>query len=186
MAEGMTPSDVALLTQNDMFGGGNAFFWLIALVILAGGNFGGFIGGGNRDYVTRSDLDSQALQSQVQAMGVQVANQNFEVSQLISQQTNQMLQQNNTNLINAIQGFNSVNQAIALLGQKIDQVSYHMDQCCCEIKTQMLQNRLDDATAKNVSLEAAINNANQSQYILSQLGRFVAWTPSGTQAATGT
>ena len=26
--------------------------------------------------------------------------------------------------------------------------------------------------------------AQQTQYILGQLGRFVAWTPSGTQAAT--
>ena len=90
-----------------------------------------------------------------------------------------MLQQNNTNLINAIQGFNT-------LGQKLDQLGYHMDQCCCEIKTQMLQNRLDDAQAALVAAQGNISNANQSQYILSQLGRFVAWTPSGTQAATGT
>lgn len=31
---------------------------------------------------------------------------------------------------------------------------------------------------------AFYNLAAQSQYLLGQLGRFVAWTPSGTQAAT--
>ena len=50
----------------------------------------------------------------------------------------------------------------------------------------MLQNRLDDANAALVAAQNNISNYNQTQYILSQLGRFVAWTPSGTQAATGT
>ena len=45
----------------------------------------------------------------------------------------------------------------------------------------MLQYRLDDATAKNVSLEGQISNYNQSQYILGQMGRWVANAP---QAAT--
>ena len=99
-----------------------------------------------------------------------------------------MMQQNNTNLINAIQGFNQVNQTIQnqtnVLSQQIQQLSAQMNSCCCEIKTQMLQDRLSDTQAKLVTAQNAIDNANQSQYILSQLGRFVAWTPSGTQAAT--
>ena len=48
----------------------------------------------------------------------------------------------------------------------------------------MLQDRLEDANAKIVAQQNEINNAQQSQYILGQLGRFVAWTPSGSQAAT--
>ena len=182
MAE-MSPSDVALLSRDtDMFGGGGAFFWILALIILAGGGFGGLTGN-NGNFVTQSDLTSQlnaqSIQNQLQQISISSANNNYETARLITEQTNQLLQQNNTNLINAIQGFNQ-------LGQKIDQLGYHMDQCCCEIKTQMLQNRLDDANAALVAANNAISNANQSQYILSQLGRFVAWTPSGTQAATGT
>ena len=187
MAETVTlaPSDAALLAKdNDGMwgGGGGAFFWVFALLLLSGGGFGGW--GGNRgDYVTQADLtnqlNAQSTQAQLQQLGVQVANQNYETARLISDQTNQMLQQNNANLINAIQGFNQ-------LGQKLDQLGYHMDQCCCEIKTQMLQNRLDDANAALVAAQNNISNYNQSQYILSQLGRFVAWTPSGTQAASGT
>lgn len=179
----MSPSDVALLSQNDgMFSGGGAFFWILALIILAGGGFGG-LGGNRGDFVTQSDLTSQlnaqSIQNQLQQISISSANNNYETARLISEQTNQLFQQNNTNLINAIQGFNQ-------LGQKIDQLGYHMDQCCCEIKTMMLQNRLDDANAALVAAQNTISNGNQSQYILSQLGRFVAWTPSGTQAASGT
>ena len=107
------------------------------------------------------------------------ANNNYETAQLIAAQSNAMMQQNNTNLVNAIQGFNTVNQQIADLG-------YRMDKCCCEIKTQMLQDKYDAAQADLVALRGDVSNANQSQYLLSQLGRFVAWNPSGSQASTVT
>ena len=58
-----------------------------------------------------------------------------------------------------------------------------MDSCCCEIKTQMLQNRLEDAQAQKVALQNEISNFQQSQYILGQTGRWVGWATSGTQAA---
>ena len=126
--------------------------------------------------MTQADLSAglaaQTTQNQLQSLAVETANNNYETAQLINAQTNAMLQQNNTNLINAIQGFNA-------LGLQIQALSSKMDDCCCSIKTQMLQDRYDDA-------RVALSNANQSQYILSQLGRFVAWTPSGTQTASGT
>lgn len=184
MAEPMSASEVALLNdRNGMFGGDGAFFWIFALLILAGGNFGGFGGGrgfgpdvATKEFVQDS-VNNQATQTGLRDILLNSANNNYETAQLIMNQSNQMLQQNNTNLINAIQGFNQI-------GQKIDQLGYHMDQCCCSIKTQMLQDRLDDAKAALVAAQGSISNANQSQYILSQLGRFVAWTPSGSQAAT--
>ena len=86
------------------------------------------------------------------------------------------MQQNNTNLINAIQGFNSLQQQISML-------SAHLDTCCCDIKTQMLQDKLDEANAKIVSQQNEISNAQQTQTILNTLGRFVAWAGSGSQAA---
>lgn len=180
----MDAGELALLdNRNDMFGGGGAFFWILALLVLAGGGFG--FGGGGRgpmpDVATKEfvqdAVNNQATQTGLRDILLSSANNNYETAQLIMGQSNQMMQQNNTNLINAIQGFNQ-------LGQKIDQLGYHMDQCCCEIKTQMLQDRLSDAQAALVAAQGNISNANQSQYILSQLGRFVAWTPSGTQAST--
>lgn len=178
--DGLSNSDVALLSRdNGMFGGDSGAFWIFALLLLAGGGFGGF--GGNRNYVTSSELQAgfanQGTQAQLQQISLSSANNNYETAQIINQQTAQILAQNNTNLVNAIQGFNTLQQQIAQLG-------YHMDQCCCEIKTQMLQDRLADVQAKNAALEGSISNANQSQYLLGQLGRFVAWTPSGTQAAS--
>ena len=179
--DGLSNSDVALLSQNDMFGGGGAFFWIFALLILAGGGFG--FGGNRGNYVTEADLtaglNNQQTQNQLQQIALSSANNNYETAQLIARQTNELLQQNNTNTINVIQGFNA-------LSQQLQSMTAHMDECCCSIKTQMLQDRLADKEAELVAAQNAISNANQSQYILSQLGRFVAWTPSGTQAATGT
>ena len=117
-------------------------------------------------------LNNQSIQSQLQQIALSSANNNYETAQLISAQ-------NNANLVNAIQGFNQVSQQISDLG-------YRMDKCCCDIKTQLLQDKLDDSQAKLVALQGEVSNANQSQYLLSQLGRFVAWNPSGTQASTVT
>lgn len=40
--ENLSASDVAMLANNDSFGGGNALIWIFALLILAGGGFGGY------------------------------------------------------------------------------------------------------------------------------------------------
>ena len=188
----LTASDVALLNDRSdgMFNGGGAFFWVFALLLLNNGWGGNYNNG--RDNLTYADLadsqNAQTQQLQLNNLGIQMADQNYQTAQLISNQTNQMLQQNNTNLINAIQGFNSVGQQIQnqtnVLGTAIQQLSAQMNECCCSIKTQMLQDRLDEADRRNVVLQNSLDNANQSQYILGQLGRFVAWAGSGSQAST--
>lgn len=180
--DGLSNSDVALLSKdNDMFGGGAGFFWIFALLILAGGGFGGLNNNARGNYVTEGELaaglNNQQTQAQLQQIALSSANNNQETAQLIARQTDELMQQNNTNTINVIQGFNA-------LSQQIQGLSAQMNECCCSIKTQMLQDRLADKEAELVAAQNAISNANQSQYILSQLGRFVAWTPSGTQAAT--
>lgn len=175
-ATGITP--VMPIGNDGLFGGGggNAFLYIFGLLILLGLFNGGFGFGGNRsmpdvatkDFVT-SAIDNQATQTGLRDILLSSANNNYEVAQRINDQTTQMLSQNNANLINAIQGFNQ-------LGSKIDNLGYHMDQCCCEIKTQMLQNRLDDAQAALVTAQGAISNANQSQYLLSMLGSYTPGT----------
>lgn len=177
--EGLSNSDVALLSRDDgMFGGGSMMWFLAILILLGGGNL---FGNNNGNYVTQAEmtagLNNQAVQNQLQQIALSSANNNYETAQLLNQQTNLYLQQNNTNLVNAIQGFNSVNAAIADLG-------YRMDKCCCDIKTQMLQDKLESTQSDLFAARTDISNAAQSQYLLGQLGRFVAWTPSGTQAST--
>ena len=162
--------------------------WIFALLILlCGGNFGGMRGGAP-DVATAEQMNQGFTNQQLQQIALSSANNNYETAQLINAQTNAMMQQNNTNMVNAIQGFNQINLSIQnqtnVLAGQIQAFQAKMDSCCCEIKTQMLQNRLDDAQAQKVALEGQISNYNQSQYILGQMGRWVGWTPSGTQAAT--
>ena len=190
--DGLSNSDVALLANNDGMGGWNGMIWLFAILALMGGGFGNW--GNNRgDYVTQADLSAglaaQTTQSQLQSLAVETANNNYETAQLINAQTNQMLQQNNTNLINAIQGFNQVNLGIQnqpnVLSGQLQALSAQMNECCCSIKTQMLEDKLAETQQKLAVAENTISNANQSQYLLGQLGRFVAWAGTGAPTTTG-
>ena len=141
---------------------GNNLLWFFAFLFLMGGNgFGGLFG--NRGPMgpapaTQQDVteavNNQSIQAQLNALGIATSNNNFEMAKQFMDQNLSMQSQNNTNLVNIIQGFNSVVQQMqantANIANKIDQLGFKMDSCCCEIKTQMLQNRLDDANAKIV------------------------------------
>ena len=173
MGEGtLTASDaIALRDSGDgMFGGGNAFFWVFALLLLGNGGFYG----NNNGVVTQPELtnqlNAQAMQAQLQQIALSSANNNYETAQLINQT-------NSTNLINAIQGFNN-------LSQQISGLSAQLDTCCCSIKTQMLQDKLDEANAKIIAQQNEISNTQQTQTILNTLGRFVAWAGSGSQSVS--
>lgn len=190
---GITGSDALALTANrgnDFMGSGMGAFWIFALLLLNNG-YGGFCGG-RGGYVTGGELaasqQGQTNQLMLNNISGQVANSQYATAQAINDQTNFLMQQNNTNLVNAIQGFNNIglqitNQTNQLSAQMM-QMSAKMDECCCSIKTQMLQNRLDDANAKIVEQRSEISNLQQTQTILNTLGRFVAWTGSGTQGST--
>ena len=174
----------------------NGILWFLALVFLTGGNgFGGIFG--NRipmgpPPVTQPEMtagfNSQMIIDNLHELGIATANNNYETSRLISEQNLFMQNQNNTNLVNIIQGFNNVIQQLqsqtAQLSQQISQIGYQMDQCCCKIQTRMLEDRLADKTAEAVALQNKLDNRDQTQTILNALGRFVAWTPSGSQAAS--
>lgn len=182
----MTPADLAAI-NNGGFGENSMFFWIFALMLLPGigGRFGGPMQGG--DFVTQADLtaglNNQATQAQLQQIALSSANNNYETAQLITQQSNLMLQQQNAGQINAIQGFNAVNlnltNLVNGLSNKMDQAIYQLQKCCCDIKTQMLQDRLADKTAELTAAQGAINNAAQTQTLLSQMGRWVGWATSG-------
>lgn len=167
------------------FGGEWIFAFLIIAVL-----FGGWGGNGNGNnaalagYATMSDVNS-AINAQTSSLNQQSillssANNNYETARLIDQQSMLTLQQNNTNLVNAIQGFNTVNQNIAATNQNIADLGYRMDKCCCEIKTMMLENRLQDTQIALQNAQNVAVNSEQSQYLLSQLGSFVPKT--GTAA----
>jgi hypothetical protein len=162
--------------------GGGWLFVIVILLVLFGFGGAGF-GGANAaavGYATMADVNSainnQTTQQSLGAIALSSQNNNYETARLISEQNMNMMAQNNTNLINAIQGFNTTNQSIASgfasVNQNIANLGYKMEECCCSIKTMMLENRLQDT---QIALQSA-NTANivnaQSQYLLSQLGTF--------------
>ena len=166
------------------FSGGWIFAFLIIAVIFGGG-FG--LGGGNANvaaYATMADvnaaINNQSTQQALGAISLSSANNNYETAQLINNQTMAMMNTQNSNLINAIQGFNQVSSNIANgfsnVSAQIADLGYKMESCCCGIKTMMLENRLQDTqiALQNSQTINAING--QSQYLLSQLGSFVPTT----------
>lgn len=173
---------------------GSNLLWFVAFLFLLGGGNGGLFGGrapmgpppATQQDVTEA-VNNQSVQAQLNNLGIATANNNFETAKQFMDQNLSMQSQNNTNLINIIQGFNSVVQQMqaqnAQISQQIANLGFKMETCCCDIKTQMLQNRLDDANARIVQQQNEISNQQQTQTILNQLGRFVAWAGSGSQAA---
>lgn len=154
--------------------GGNGLIWLIVLFLFLGGGFG--VGGNRGNVVTQEDL-SAAIAAQTSAMNQQAillssANNNYETARQID-----------TLGVNAIQGFNQISLAIsqgfAAQGAAIAQLGYNLDRCCCDIKTQMLQDRLADAQFALTQARDEISNANQSQYLLSMLGKYTPGTTAG-------
>lgn len=164
------------------FGEGSWIFGLIVLLGIFGGGFGGF-GGGNAAMAglattaeVQNSINSAMAQQNAQNILLSSANNNYETSQLISNQNMAMMNQQNSNLVNAIQGFNQISASVqggfSNISAQIADLGYKLENCCCGIKTMMLENRLQDAqTALLTSQTTNAINA-QSQYLLSQLGTY--------------
>ena len=163
------------------FSGGWIFAFLIIAVIFGWGN-GGLGGNANTAaFATMADvnaaINNQSTQQALSAIQLSSANNNYETARLISDQNMTMMNQANANLINAIQGFNTVNGNIAngfaSVNQNLANLGFKMEECCCSIKTMLLENRLQDTQIALQNAQNVAVNAQQSQYLLSQLGTFV-------------
>ena len=166
--------------------------FLIIAILFGGGNFFGGNRGGYPmpNFATTQDvneaINNQSTQSGLRDVLLSSANNNYETARLVESQTMQLMNQNNTNLINAIQGFNNIGQQIMnqtnVLGSKLDQLGFQMESCCCSIKTLIKDNQIADLTNQlNQANNVAVNSA-QSQYLLSQMGKWVANAPATTAA----
>ena len=89
------------------FSGGWIFAFLIIAVIFGWGNGG--VGANNATlagYATMADvnaaINNQSVQSQLNSALLSSANNNYETAQLISNQNMTMMNQQNSNLVNAI------------------------------------------------------------------------------------
>lgn len=175
--------------MNESNWGGWIFAFLIVAVIFGWGGFGGN-NATAAGYATTADIQA-ALAAQTSALNQQSlllssANNNYETARLIDTQSMNMMNQNNTNLLAAINGFNAVNQNIASgfnsVNQNIADLGYKMENCCCSIKTMLLENRLQDTQIALQNAQNVAVNAEQSQYILSQLGSFQINAPAAYAA----
>lgn len=182
----LTTGDLALMKDNDGLGSSGGILFIFAIFFLMF-MIGGW--GGNRGPApATADQVAQGFNNQnMQQILLSSANNNYETAQLINAQTNALMQQNQAYEINAIQGFNQINLGLMnqtnVLSQQLQALQAKLDSCCCEIKTQMLQDKLAEANAAKVALQNEISNFQQSQYILGQTGRWVGWAGSGSQTA---
>ena len=144
---------------------GNWGDWIgVFLIVAVLFGWGGL--GGGRESV-REAIDNQSTQTGLRDILLSSANNNYETAMQIAGQNLLNSQQNAANQINVIQGFNQITQALAGL-------SSQLGSCCCDIKTTLLQSRYDDALRENARLLADKSNADQSAYILSVMGKWVA------------
>ena len=181
----MTPTT----TVTDMFGGGNWLFAFLIIAMMFGG--GGWFGGRDHDHDHDVDakinaaINNQTAQMMMQQNLLTSERNNYETALLINNQTQAMTQQNNANQINAIQGFNALTQTLTgqttTLAQAISQLGYQLDQCCCSIKTQMLQDKYDRLYEQYRTIQVDQSNDKQSQYLLSVMGKWIA-NPAATAA----
>lgn len=151
---------------------------IIIIVLLLGG--GGGLFGNNNTAATMADVNAaignQSVQQSLNSALLSSNNNNYETAQLINNQIAAMMATQNSNLVNAIQGFNQISSSVqggfSNLSAQIADLGYKMETCCCGIKTMMLENRLQDAQAALLNSQN-INAINaQSQYLLSQLGTY--------------
>ena len=152
---------------------GNLGDWIgvfLIIAVLFGGN-GGLFGGGNS---VQEAIATQTTQNGIKDVLLSSANNNYETAMLISNQTRDYMQSNYTNQINVVQGFNAIQAALAGISNQIGS-------CCCDIKSTLLQDKYDAAIRENARLLADKSNADQSAYLLSVMGKWVA-NPSGTTA----
>ena len=135
------------------FSGGWIFAFLIIAVIFGwGGNGFGANNAAMAGLATTAEVQNSinaAFASQnAQNILLSSANNNYETARLIDNQSMLITNQNNTNLLTAINGYNTVAQNLAAgfnsVNQNIADLGYRMDRCCCDIKTTLLENRLAD------------------------------------------
>lgn len=162
MENGLSASDVALMNRDTGFGG-EAFMWIFALLILAGGGFGGLGYGGNA-------VTQDAMQNGFNFNDLQ--DQNRDLMGAITNGTAQSVATTNQTFHDSLFALNDKYSELARdisgVNLQLQQVLSNQNECCCSTKMEIAQNRY----------EAALNTAKinettvaQSQKILDALAQ---------------
>lgn len=178
MENGMlSASDVALLNRDNGFGwggDGGAFMWIFALLILAGGGFGGW----NNGFNNAIGYENLATSNEVQR-GFDNQNQMANQREILSAVTNGTAQsvaatnQSFHDMLNVVQDkYNEITRDVAGLAVGQANALANQNQCCCDTKMLIsetaAQNRYDSAM-QTASINAT--TVEQTQKILDALSQ---------------
>lgn len=164
---GLTTGDLALMSNGGGFGGGNSFFWIFALLLLAGGFGNGWGFGGNNGFANAIGYENLATQAQV--------NQGFDTQNMISNQRETLAAVNN-GTAQAIAATNQTfHDTLGIVQSRYDELARdisgiavgqanllaNQNECCCSTKQAIMQNNYDGAmrdAATNANLTAQIQS----------------------------
>jgi hypothetical protein len=175
----LTASDVALLSRDnsfDGFGGGGAFMWIFALLILAGGGFGGW---GNNGFANAIGYENLATSNEVQRG---FDNQNSMANQ------RDILSADNSGTAQAVAATNQTfHDTLGIIQNRYDELARdisgiavaqaqtiaNQNACCCDTKMLIQQTAADNALQMS-QMEARLNakmDANEIQALRDQVGQ---------------
>ena len=150
MENGLSASDVALMNRDGF--GGDAFMWIFALLILAGGGFGGF--GGNN--VATQDFMQNGFNFN------DLQDQNRDLMGAITAGTAQSVAATNQTFhdtLNAVSDkYSELARDISGVAMMQQQAISNQNECCCSIKQQIAENKY----------EAALNTASINETTVAQ------------------
>lgn len=164
----LSAADVALLNRGDGFGdwGGSSMMWIFALLILAGGGFGG-LGWGNNGFANAIGYDNLATSNEVQRgfdnQNLQaqtrdiLAAVNAGTAQAVAT-TNQTFHDNLAAMQNL---YNETARDISNLALGQANLLANQSACCCETKQLIMQSNYDGAmrdAATNANITAQIQS----------------------------
>lgn len=173
--DNMSLSDIAAVmpkntTDHDGFLEGNGIIILILFFLIFGFGGWGNNGNGNLSADMQRGFDTQAVISKLDGLTTGLCDSAYENARLIEQNTVTNMQGFNQTQMGMMQGFNGVQDSI-------NNLSHQMEQCCCDLKTQMMQDKYETLNRDYQQALAAISNATQTQNILNSLGRYVTNPP---------
>jgi hypothetical protein len=150
MENGLSASDVALMNKDNF--GGDAFMWIFALLILAGGGFNGF--GGNN--VATQDFMQNGFNFN------DLQDQNRDLMGAITAGTAQSVAATNQTFhdtLNAVSDkYSELARDISGVAMMQQQAISNQNECCCSIKQQIAENKY----------EAALNTASINETTVAQ------------------
>lgn len=188
--DNLSLSDIASVTGNrDGFLEGNGIIILILFFLIFG--FGGGAWGSNQQGTqaeVQRGFDTQAIISKLDGITNGLCSSSYENAQLINQMNMNQMQNANQTQMAMMNGFNGVNSSLCQgfggVQESINNLSHQMEQCCCDLKTQMMQDKYDALKTQYDQSLQAISNSVQTHNILSQLGRYYTNPPYYPQYGT--